>query len=156
MPFYKQIKQHAQPILAQLFQLAPTQKGDFAVKVPADPSPEFIANLSNLKRTVLFSVFQPAFTAQANGAESPVVSVTFSQNEAFYVKAAPDRICVSFSTDFQDESDRIFGKLFLQVNSFLSLYFGQLTLGRNSWMQDVYRIFKQPRKSYSRGILQSN
>ncbi len=115
MPFYSQIKQHAQPLLSQMFQLAPTQKADFAVQIPPNPSPEYIANLANLKRTVLFSVFQPAFTAQANGAESPVVSVTFSHNEAFYVKAFPDRICVSFSTDFQDESDRIFGKLFLQV-----------------------------------------
>jgi len=43
----------------------------------------------------------------------------YRDEEAFYIRASADRVTVIFSTVFREETDRIFGKVFLQacVNS---------------------------------------
>lgn len=43
------------------------------------------------------------------------MAVHYRQEEAIYVKSNFDRITVIFSTTFKDETDKIFGKVFLQV-----------------------------------------
>lgn len=43
----------------------------------------------------------------------------YRDEEVIYVQASPDRVTVIFSTIFREETDRIFGKLFLQVSSCL-------------------------------------
>src|SRR5438034_2980983 len=44
-----------------------------------------------------------------------VMAIHYREEEAIYIKASHDRVTVIFSTIFRDETDRIFGKVFLQV-----------------------------------------
>lgn len=48
----------------------------------------------------------------AEGGE--VRAIHYREEEAIYVKASHDRVTVIFSTVFREETDRIFGKVFLQ------------------------------------------
>lgn len=70
--------------------------------------------------------FEKAFSAQqqlekqaeegaAPPAPGPVMSIRYRDDEAFYVIPSHDRVTVVFSTVFKEETDRIFGKVFLQV-----------------------------------------
>ena len=43
-----------------------------------------------------------------------VMAIHYRDEEAIYIKASHDRVTVIFSTVFRDETDRIFGKVFLQ------------------------------------------
>jgi actin related protein 2/3 complex subunit 2 len=43
-----------------------------------------------------------------------VMAIHYRDEEAIYIKASHDRVTVIFSTIFQDETDRIFGKVFIQ------------------------------------------
>ena len=45
-----------------------------------------------------------------------VMAVHYREEEAIYIKASHDRVTVIFSTIFREETDRIFGKVFLQVS----------------------------------------
>ena len=49
----------------------------------------------------------------AEGGE--VMAIHYREEEAIYIKASHDRVTVIFSTIFREETDRIFGKVFLQV-----------------------------------------
>jgi len=43
-----------------------------------------------------------------------VRAIHYREEEAIYIKASHDRVTVIFSTVFREETDRIFGKVFLQ------------------------------------------
>lgn len=43
------------------------------------------------------------------------MQVHYRDEEAIYVRSSADRVTVIFSTVFREETDRIFGKVFLQV-----------------------------------------
>lgn len=43
-----------------------------------------------------------------------VMSIHYRDEEAIYIKASHDRVTVIFSTIFREETDRVFGKVFLQ------------------------------------------
>lgn len=43
-----------------------------------------------------------------------VMAIHYRDEEAIYIKASHDRVTVIFSTVFREETDRIFGKVFLQ------------------------------------------
>lgn len=43
-----------------------------------------------------------------------VMAVHYREEEAIYVKASHDRVTVIFSTVFREETDRVFGKVFIQ------------------------------------------
>ena len=43
-----------------------------------------------------------------------VMTINYRDQEAIFIKASHDRVTVIFSTVFSDETDRIFGKVFLQ------------------------------------------
>lgn len=43
-----------------------------------------------------------------------VMAVHYREEEAIYVKASHDRVTVIFSTIFREETDRVFGKIFIQ------------------------------------------
>jgi len=47
------------------------------------------------------------------------MQIHYRDEEAMYIQAAPDRVTVIFSTVFREETDRIFGKVFLQVGNYL-------------------------------------
>ena len=46
------------------------------------------------------------------------MAIHYRDEEAIYIQAAHDRVTVIFSTVFREETDRIFGKVFLQVPLF--------------------------------------
>lgn len=50
------------------------------------------------------------------------MQIHYRDEEAIYVQASPDRVTVIFSTVFKEETDRIFGKVFLQVHVSLGLH----------------------------------
>lgn len=43
-----------------------------------------------------------------------VKSIQYREEEAIYIKASHDRVTVIFSTVFREETDRVFGKVFIQ------------------------------------------
>lgn len=51
----------------------------------------------------------------AEGGE--VMAIHYREEEAIYIKASHDRVTVIFSTIFREETDRVFGKVFLQVRT---------------------------------------
>lgn len=46
------------------------------------------------------------------------MAIHYRDEEAIYIKASHDRVTVIFSTIFREETDRVFGKVFLQVRIF--------------------------------------
>lgn len=96
-------------------------------KVPA-AGPErtaLIHNVSLLKRNAMAAPFERAFTLQkqleleadaAQGAapSSQIMPINYRDDEAIYVIPSADRVTVVFSTVFKEETDKIFGKVFLQ------------------------------------------
>ncbi|KAJ3339830.1 hypothetical protein HDU93_007715 [Gonapodya sp. JEL0774] len=85
-------------------------------KVPQDysESQALIRKIAMLKRNALAAPFERAFDAQMDGRETPLMAVHYRDTEVFYVKAGTDRVTVIFSTEFKEEQDKIFGKVFLQ------------------------------------------
>lgn len=92
-----------------------------------------INELSNLKRNALAAPFEQAFNrydellkkyansntyaeeVQQELYNEPVFVIKYRGNdESIYLKPSFDRVTVIFSTVFQDETDKIFGKVFLQ------------------------------------------
>lgn len=55
---------------------------------------------------------ESAPAGMAEGGE--VKTIHYREEEAIYIKASQDRVTVIFSTIFREETDRIFGKVFLQ------------------------------------------
>ncbi|KAL2913527.1 Arp complex subunit [Polyrhizophydium stewartii] len=81
--------------------------------LPADREP-IIKAISLLKRNIMAAPFEAAFAAQQEGRESEMMAVHYRDEEAIYIKALHDRVTVIFSTEFKDETDKIYGKVFLQ------------------------------------------
>jgi actin related protein 2/3 complex subunit 2 len=59
--------------------------------------------------------FETAFAIHGRKEESALMAVHYRLQEAIYIKALPDRVTVIFSTEFQEETDKVYGKVFLQV-----------------------------------------
>ncbi len=104
---------------------------------------DLIRRISLLKRNAMAAPFERAFadfTARqveaskytresapegvAEGGE--VMAIHYRDEEAIYIKASHDRVTVIFSTIFREETDRIFGKVFLQVHIYRSVVIGAL------------------------------
>ncbi|KAH3948337.1 Arp2/3 complex subunit [Parastagonospora nodorum] len=111
---------------------------DFSVQVDLENLPEdqegkddLVRRVSLLKRNAMAAPFEQAFdefhqlqeeaskyTSEAapqgiaEGGETRAIH--YREEEAIYVKASHDRVTVIFSTVFREETDRIFGKVFLQ------------------------------------------
>ena len=81
-----------------------------------------IKSLSLLKRNALAAPFERAFETQkqlagAGQGQGELLALHYRDEEAIYIQAASDRVTVIFSTIFREETDRIFGKVFLQVRT---------------------------------------
>lgn len=93
-----------------------------------------VKSISLLKRNAMAAPFERAFDEHAEMAKEAskyssetapqgikeggeVMAIHYREQEAIYIKASHDRVTVIFSTIFTDETDRIFGKVFLQVRS---------------------------------------
>ncbi|KAI9687240.1 MAG: erg10, acetyl-CoA C-acetyltransferase [Bathelium mastoideum] len=118
--------------------VSPEQGYDFSVAVDLENLPsdeeartDLIRRISLLKRNVMASPFEQAFDEFARLQEEAskytsesapqgvreggeVRAIHYREEEAIYVKAGHDRVTVIFSTVFREETDRIFGKVFLQ------------------------------------------
>ncbi|KAG6886204.1 hypothetical protein C0993_010766 [Termitomyces sp. T159_Od127] len=89
------------------------------VPTDAEAREAFILSVALLKRNALAAPFELGFRSQkeleaSGGSQGELMQVHYRDEEAIYVQASPDRVTVIFSTIFQDETDRIFGKVFLQ------------------------------------------
>ncbi|KAI9770248.1 MAG: hypothetical protein M1840_003405 [Geoglossum simile] len=118
--------------------VAPESGYDFSVVVDLDNLPEekearddLIRRVSLLKRNAMAAPFERAFDEFAKLQEEAskftsesapegvseggeVMAIHYREEEAIYIKASHDRVTVIFSTVFREETDRIFGKVFLQ------------------------------------------
>jgi len=101
--------------------------------LPASPEEreDLVRRISLLKRNAMAAPFEKAFdefkqlseeAAKYTSESAPqgiqeggeVMAIHYREEEAIYIKASHDRVTVIFSTLFRDETDRIFGKVFLQ------------------------------------------
>jgi actin related protein 2/3 complex, subunit 2 len=87
-----------------------------------DEREALIKSASLLKRNVLAAPFERAFSTQktlesSESTDLPgdLMEIRYRDEEAIYVQASQDRVTVVFSTIFKDETDKTFGKVFLQV-----------------------------------------
>ncbi|KAF7185869.1 Actin-related protein 2/3 complex subunit 2 [Pseudocercospora fuligena] len=111
---------------------------DFSVQVDLENLPasqeekdNLIKRISLLKRNAMAAPFEQAFDEYTSLAEQAshytsetapqgvkeggeVRAIHYRDSEAIYIKASHDRVTVIFSTIFSDETDRIYGKVFLQ------------------------------------------
>jgi actin related protein 2/3 complex, subunit 2 len=81
----------------------------------------FILSIALLKRNALAAPFELAFRKQkelesSSSGQGDLMAIHYRDEEAIYIQAAHDRVTVIFSTVFREETDRIFGKVFLQVS----------------------------------------
>src|SRR5271156_599718 len=102
-----------------------------ADRIYPEEKDELIRRISLLKRNAMAAPFERAFhefskmqeeaskytresapEGVAEGGE--VMAIHYRDEEAIYIKASHDRVTVIFSTIFREETDRIFGKVFLQ------------------------------------------
>ncbi|PPQ90740.1 hypothetical protein CVT25_010129 [Psilocybe cyanescens] len=88
------------------------------VPTDAESREAFVTSLALLKRNALAAPFERGFDTQKQlesaGGQGELMQIHYRDEEAMYIQAAPDRVTVIFSTVFREETDRIFGKVFLQ------------------------------------------
>ena len=103
----------------------------YIVNTTVEAREELIRRVSLLKRNAMAAPFEGAFddyhrrheeASKFTSEEAPqgvleggeVMAIHYRDEEAIYIKASHDRVTVIFSTIFREETDRIFGKIFLQ------------------------------------------
>ncbi|KAK3939137.1 Arp2/3 complex, 34 kd subunit p34-Arc-domain-containing protein [Diplogelasinospora grovesii] len=119
--------------------VVPPEAGyDFSVMVDLENLPaekeerdELVKKISLLKRNAMAAPFEQAYqehyklkeeASKFTSEEAPqgvreggeVKAIHYREEEAIYVKASHDRVTVIFSTIFREETDRVFGKVFIQ------------------------------------------
>ncbi|MCJ1420058.1 ARP2/3 actin-organizing complex subunit Arc34 [Xylographa parallela] len=139
---YKELLQYgAEQVLEREYGqyiVSPEVGYDFSIVVDLENLPaeqeakdDLIRRISLLKRNAMAAPFERAFDefyklqeeagkftresapeGIAEGGE--VMAIHYREEEAIYIKASHDRVTVIFSTIFREETDRIFGKVFLQ------------------------------------------
>lgn len=94
-------------------------------KKSAEEQDSIIKEVSLLKRNILAAPFEDAFAEyeklSAKYAETGIepdsnlnFEIKYREEESIFIKPKFDRVTVIFSTIFKDETDKIFGKVFLQ------------------------------------------
>lgn len=96
-----------------------------------DVKDDLIRRISLMKRNAMAAPFEHAFdehfqlaevASRFTSEEAPqgirdgglVKAIQYRDEEAIYIKASYDRVTVIFSTLFHDETDKVFGKVFVQ------------------------------------------
>ncbi|KAI0723677.1 actin-like protein ARPC2 [Fomitopsis betulina] len=115
-----------QRVYAGLVVAQPEPEYDVSLEINLDQLPPEgeqrdaqIKSIALLKRNALAAPFERAFKEQkqleaAGGSQGELMALHYRDEEVIYVQASPDRVTVIFSTTFREETDRIFGKVFLQ------------------------------------------
>ncbi|RKP26034.1 actin-like protein ARPC2 [Syncephalis pseudoplumigaleata] len=76
---------------------------------------DVIRRFSLLKRNLMAAPFEHAFALHQQGDNGQsILTVPYREEESIFIRPQSDRVTVIFSTTFKDETDRIFGKVFLQ------------------------------------------
>jgi len=90
-------------------------------QVPTDDETRdsFLTSIALLKRNVFAAPFERGFKTQkeleaSGSSQGELMEIHYRDEEAIYVQASHDRVTVIFSTIFQEETDRVYGKVFLQ------------------------------------------
>ena len=101
-----------------------------AISAP-EPRDAFIKSLALLKRNALAAPFELGFQAQkqlesSGSGQGDLMALHYRDEEAIYVQASSDRVTVIFSTTFREETDRVFGKVFLQVRPLSIVLLGSM------------------------------
>ncbi|KAK5654956.1 hypothetical protein OQA88_6713 [Cercophora sp. LCS_1] len=118
--------------------VAPEPGYDFSVIVDLESLPaekeardELVMKFALLKRNAMAAPFEQAYqehyqlrdeASKYTSEEAPqgvreggeVKAIHYREEEAIYVKASHDRVTVIFSTVFREETDRVYGKVFIQ------------------------------------------
>ncbi|KAI8983907.1 Arp2/3 complex, 34 kd subunit p34-Arc-domain-containing protein [Pilobolus umbonatus] len=106
----------------------PEEGYDVTLSIDSETAPsdeesinEIIRKISLLKRNLLAAPFERAAQEQEQCEKeqkteinSELMAIHYREEETIYVKSNVDRVTVIFSTMFKDETDKIFGKVFLQ------------------------------------------
>lgn len=107
-------------------QATPEPDYNVSIEIDLEDIPEsqeerdaFIMSAALFKRNALAAPFELAFKEfkdleAAESGKGNFMEIHYRDEEAIYIQASPDRVTVIFSTVFSDETDRIFGKVFLQ------------------------------------------
>jgi actin related protein 2/3 complex, subunit 2 len=94
------------------------------ISIRSEQREELVRKLSLIKRNLMAQPFERAFEQQAKfekeketvpNPTSDLIQIHYRNQETIYIQAQLDRVTVIFSTLFQEETDKIFGKVFLQV-----------------------------------------
>lgn len=125
--------------------VSPEPMYDFSIQIDLETLPDepegredLVRRISLLRRNMLAAPFERAVEEyrqlheQASKYAADVVpqeikeggevmEIHYRDQEAIYIKPGYDQVIVIFSTVFADETDRIFGKVFLQVRAGSSL-----------------------------------
>nr|POF19973.1 actin-related protein 2/3 complex subunit 2 [Quercus suber] len=139
--FAELVKYGAQAVLEREYGpyiIAPENGYDFSVQVDLTQLPanqeerdDLVRRISLMKRNAMAAPFEQAFDEFASLEEQAshyvsesapagvkeggeVRAIHYREEEAIYIKASHDRVTVIFSTIFREETDRIYGKVFLQ------------------------------------------
>ncbi|PVF95925.1 putative ARC35-subunit of the Arp2/3 complex [Serendipita vermifera] len=125
-------KYGAQDILKREYgsRVMPQPEADYHVSIeyaidsippPGEEREALIKSASLLKRNVFAAPFERAFSTQKTLEKSEstdlpgdLMEIRYRDEEAIYVQASQDRVTVVFSTVFKDETDKTFGRVFLQ------------------------------------------
>jgi actin related protein 2/3 complex subunit 2 len=102
------------------------EKGyDFTLRIPKDningnsSVTQFILDdgvkqLSMLRRTCLALPLEMAIAEQESGRTSEIMVIPLRSTDLMYIQGCPDRVTVVLATKFEDPSDIVLGKVFLQ------------------------------------------
>lgn len=95
--------------------------------VPAAERAALVKSVSLLKRNAMAAPFERAFAfqkeleptldnpqVQVPAGATDIITVPYREDEAIYIVPGADRVTVVFSTTFKEETDKIFGRVFLQ------------------------------------------
>nr|AFK48145.1 unknown [Medicago truncatula] len=134
---FRDLLQHgAQAVLQREYgaYITETESGyDFSLLIDLENLPveqegrdDLIRRVSLLKRNTMAAPFEKAIDEHHRLAEqgvnaetapqgegTEVMVIRYREEEAMYIQASHDRVTVIFSTVFREETDRIFGKVFL-------------------------------------------
>lgn len=148
--------------------VSPENKYDFSLCIDLETlsddekeKNDLIRSIGLLKRNMLAAPFEMAFMQQellAKEQESAketinkvgeVMEIPYREEEAIFIIPSFDRVTVIFSTIFREETDRIIGKVFLQVIPFLGdKNIKPNKLIRNLWMHAEDLLFRMHLKFY--------
>jgi actin related protein 2/3 complex subunit 2 len=107
------------------FDLEAAPGSPHAVPEPGEEREALIREVAMIKPRALSAPFERAFEQQRGMGpkvegereeEGELMTIQYREDEAIYIKSSSDRVTVVFSTTFKDETDRVFGRVFLQVS----------------------------------------